>query len=101
MPDDSYRAGVRRLIETGDHMSEMDRSIAGHSAMQLRFRIRDQMDLRRAAAILRDFANRLEIASDPRRFDERDALGHARHHRKLTQDKLASLSRPRKDAQRQ
>jgi hypothetical protein len=86
---------TRRVIETGSPLSPLDQDIIGSLAMQLRWQLTDQLDLRRVAAILRHFANRLEIISDPRRFETRTALLMAKLERKMTQDKLASKPRVR------
>jgi hypothetical protein len=95
---DDYREAVRRLAETGDHMSELDRAIVGDSAMQLRFRVRDQMDLRRIGVLLRQLGTRFEVLSDPRRHTERGALLSARMERKVTQNALASAPKARNNA---
>ena len=53
---------TRRVVETGDAMSPLWRDIVG-SAAQLRIPLRDPVDLRRCATILRDLANKLEVVS--------------------------------------
>lgn len=55
----------------------------------------DQLDLRRIATILREFANRLEVISDPRRFEQRTAILVAKTERKFAQDKPASKPKRR------
>ena len=86
---------TRRVIATGTPFTPLDDLIMGNRAMQLRWVVGDQLDLRRIAAILREFANRLEILSDPRRFEQRTAILTAKTERKLAQDKLASKPRRR------
>jgi hypothetical protein len=88
-------AETRRVIATGSPLSPLDADIIGSLSMQLRWQVGDQIDLRRISAILRAFANRLEVISDPRRFDTRAALLLAKYERKLTQDKLASKPKRR------
>ena len=85
-----HATAVRRIMETGDHLSPMDRAIVGNAGMQLRFEIRDQLDARRIAEILRIFANRLEILSQPKAYKEREALLLMRFERSTTQARLAS-----------
>jgi hypothetical protein len=53
---------TRRVVETGDAMTAMWREIVGNAA-QLRIPLRDPVDLRRCATILRDLANKLEVVS--------------------------------------
>lgn len=86
---------TRRVIATGSPFSPLDDDIIGSRAMQLRWVVGDQLDLRRIATILREFANRLEVASDPRRFEQRTAILMAKAERKAAQNKLASKPRAR------
>lgn len=79
---------LARIARAGDPLSQMDLDICGGRAFQLRFRVEDQLDARRIAALLREFANRLEVYSDPRRFDERAALAAMKYERAITQGKL-------------
>jgi hypothetical protein len=51
---------TKRVIATGSPLSPLDQDIVGTMAMQLRWQLTDQLDLRRVAAILRHFANRLD-----------------------------------------
>ncbi len=90
-----HAATVQRIVETGDHLSPMDRAIVGNAGMQLRFEIRDQIDARRIAEILRTFANRLEILSQPKKYAEREALMLMRFERGNAQARLASKPRAR------
>lgn len=82
--------GTRRVIDTGTPLSPLDQDIIGSLAMQLRWTVGDQLDLRRIAAILREYATRLEVISDPRRYDQRASLMLAKYERKRAQDRLAS-----------
>ena len=79
---------LARIVKTGEPLGQMDIDICGGRGMQLRWRVDDQLDLRRIAAVLRDLANRFEVYSEPRRFDERAALFGARHERDRAQHKL-------------
>ena len=91
MPDDA----LARIARTGEPLTDHDLAICGGRSMQLRWRVEDQLDLRRIATVLRDLANRMEVYSDPRRFDERAALFAIKHERGLAQGKL---TRRRKSA---
>ena len=84
---------LARIARTGDPLTPMDLDICGGRAFQLRWRIEDQLDARRVAALLREYANRLEVYSNPRLFDERAALSGMKYERAITQGKL---TRPRK-----
>lgn len=95
MADDLLSPGIRRVVKTGTSLSPLDQEMVGSLSMQLRWTVQDQLDLRRIAAILRHYANRLEVISDPRRYDERSALMMARTERKFTQNKLAREPRNR------
>jgi hypothetical protein len=86
---------MARIIKDGDPFSPLDRMLIGDMRLQLRFEVRDQIDLRRIATILREFSNRLEIISDPKRYDQRSAMLMARLERKLTQGRLASKTTTR------
>lgn len=56
------RDGLANVIRRGDVLDEWQRQLIGPSG-QLRIPMRDQIDLRRCAAILRELANRMEILS--------------------------------------
>ena len=86
---------TKRVMLTGSPFTQMDEDIMGSRAMQLRWVVGDQLDLRRIATILREFANRLEVISDPRRFEQRTAILMAKTERKFAQDKLASKPKRR------
>ncbi len=86
---------VQRIVETGDHLSPIDRAIVGNAGMQLRWEIRDQLDARRIAEILRTLANRFEILSQPKAYKEREALMLMRFERGTAQARLASKPRSR------
>lgn len=53
---------TRRVIATGDPLADHVRTVVGKS-VQLRLPVRDPVDLRRQAAILREYANRIEMMS--------------------------------------
>jgi hypothetical protein len=82
-------AETRRVIRTGDPIPAWARAIVGHS-MQLRIPLRDPIDLRRAAEILRQFANRLEVLS-ARKDEAHSILLAAVGERRITQGRLQSL----------
>ena len=86
---------TKRVVLTGSPFTQMDEDIMGSRAMQPRWVVGDQLDLRRIATILREFANRLEVISDPRRFEQRTAILMAKTERKFAQDKLASKPKRR------
>jgi hypothetical protein len=64
---------LRQVIRTGDPLSTMDRDIIGHGDRRLQVPLRDPIDLRRCATILRELANHLEVCSHMR-GDARSAL---------------------------
>ena len=88
---------MSRIIKTGDPLTELDLMIIvprhGRN-MQLRFRVPDQISQRTIALIFRDLANKMEIASDPRRYSEEEALIRAREARVLAQARLDTISKP-------
>ncbi len=86
-------AETRRVIRTGDAIPEWARACLGNS-MQLRVPLRDPIDLRRCALILRDFANRLEVLS-PSKDPAHSILLAASGERRMIQARLQS--RPRGD----
>lgn len=83
-------AETRRVIKTSDPLPPWAREIIGHS-MQLRIPLRDPIDLRRAAEILRQFANRLEALS-ARKDESHSILLAAVGERRLAQGRLQSLN---------
>jgi uncharacterized small protein (DUF1192 family) len=95
MPEPPRPDYLARIANTGDPLTPMDLEMCGGRSMQLRWTVQDQLDLRRIAAVLRGLANRLEIYSEPRRYDERAALLGARIERTQAQHQLM---RPRKKA---
>ncbi len=80
---------LRRAALTGDPLSEFDRDILGRSAARLHLPLRDPVDLRRLASILRNLANDLEVSSHMR-GDARHALFSARWHIKMANGRLRS-----------
>lgn len=69
--------GMRNVIARGDPLDEWQRASVGKSA-QLRLPLRDKVDLRRLAAILRDLANTLEVAGSLRNEEDFTALLRAK-----------------------
>ena len=65
--------GMRNVIARGDPLDVWQRQSIGRSA-QLRLPLRDKVDLRRLAAILRDLANVAEVASSIRTEEDFSAL---------------------------
>ncbi len=65
--------GMRNIGRHGDPLDEWQRGAIGRSA-QLRLPLRDKVDLRRLALILRDLANVAEVASQVRSEDDFSAL---------------------------
>lgn len=80
-----------RVIETGDAMSSLWREIVGGS-VQLRIPLRDPVDLRRCATILREMANRWEVLSHDKRPTD-SVMFEAKHHGKMAQSRLTSQTR--------
>jgi len=80
-----------RVIETGDPMSSMWRDFVGTS-VQLRIPLRDPVDLRRCAVILREMANRWEVLSHDKRTTD-SIMFEAKHHGKMAQARLTSKTR--------
>ena len=81
--------GLRNVARRGDPLDEWQRQCIGRAA-QLRIPLRDQVDLRRCAAILRNLANRLEVMSEPRRFEECNALLQAKGEVSAAQGRMQS-----------
>lgn len=82
-----------------DVIDQWQRDVIG-PAMQLRFPLRNQADLRRISQILRDFANRLEVLSQMKvgntpQEREFSALVQAMSERKATQGRLQSRPKAR------
>jgi len=92
---DRYLAdqGLHRAVHHGDCLAPIQRDILGHSARRLHIPLRDPVDLRRVAAILRDLANKLEVSSHIR-GDALTALFAAGLHIKKASGQL--MSKPRR-----
>lgn len=86
-------AETRRVIETGDPLSGIWREIVGNAA-QLRIPLRDPVDLRRCAIILRDLANKMEVMSHAKRTAD-SIMFEAKHETKAAQARLQSRIRVR------
>jgi hypothetical protein len=82
-----------RVIRTGDPLADWVRAAVGQS-VQIRVPLRDQIDLRRSAEILRTFANELEKASHVKDGSDR-AVMLAWAAARMTQARLKS--RPTSD----
>ena len=80
---------LTRAAATGDCLSPMDRDIIGHGDRRLQVPLRDPVDLRRCATILRELANALEVCSHMR-GDARHALFSAHGHIKQAAGRLRS-----------
>lgn len=76
MPDDLART-MRNIMDRGDSLDEWQRQSIGRAA-QLRLPLRDKVDLRRLAVILRGLANELEVASSMRTDTDFGALLRAK-----------------------
>lgn len=68
MPEPAYARDLRLIQRTGDPVPDHVRSVVGKS-VQLRIPMRDVVDLRRSAEILRGYANRLDVLSRSRETD--------------------------------
>lgn len=86
---DAALRALKRAALTGDCLSTMDRDIIGHGDRRLQVPLRDPVDLRRCAIILRELANHLEVASHVR-GDARNALFMAHGHLKQAAARLRS-----------
>jgi hypothetical protein len=84
-------AETRRVLETGDPLTSMWREVVG-SSVQLRVPLRDPIDLRRCALILRELANRFEVLSHDKRSAD-SVMFEAKHHGKVAQARLTSKIR--------
>lgn len=60
---------TKQVIRTGDPLPDWTRDIIGKS-VQIRIPLRDPIELRRQAAILREMANRLDVLSRDKRPTE-------------------------------
>lgn len=78
-----------RAARTGDVLSVMDRDIIGHGDRRLQVPLRDPVDLRRVAVILRELSNKLELCS-AMRGDARSVLFAAHWHIKNAAGQLRS-----------
>ena len=97
---DDRKNYLRNIARHGDPLAEIDRMIVSPRSdrwMQLRWRLPDQISARAIAAIFRDMANRIEVASEPKRYSERDALGLVRAAREQAQARLDTISKPHKN----
>jgi hypothetical protein len=82
---------VLSVIHSGDALPQWMRDTIGQSA-QLRLPLRDPIDLRRQAAILRELANRFDVMSRDKRSAQSimfEAYGEIR----TAQDRLKSYPR--------
>jgi hypothetical protein len=82
-------AELRYTAKHGDPLSQMDRGIIGHGDRRLQVPLRDPIDLRRCAVILRELANHLEVCSHMR-GDARGALFAAHGYIKQAAGRLRS-----------
>ena len=82
-------ADLAYTIRTGDVLSPMDRDIIGHGDRRLQVPLRDPVDLRRCAVILRELANHLDVCSHMR-GDARSALFAAHGHIRQAAGRLRS-----------
>lgn len=82
-----------RVIETGDPMSALWRDFVGTS-VQLRIPLRDPVDLRRCATILRELANRWEVLSHDKRTTD-SIMFEAKSTGRITQARLSSKPKSR------
>lgn len=80
---------LARASLTGDVLSPMDRDIIGHGGRRLQVPLRDPVDLRRCATILRELASALEVCSGMR-GDARSVLFAASWHCKQAAGRLRS-----------
>lgn len=83
---------MRNVIARGDPLDQWQRDAIGKSA-QLRLPLRDKVDLRRVALILRDLANTLEVASGLRTEDDFGALMRAKAAVAVAQARATSARR--------
>jgi len=82
---------TKRVIATGDAMSSLWRDMVG-SSVQVRIPLRDPIDLRRCATILRELANRFEVLSHDKRTVD-SIMFEAKHQGKMAQARLSSQTR--------
>lgn len=88
MPDDLSRT-IRNVMARRDALDQWQRAAIGPSA-QLRMPLRDQVDLRRVATILRGLANELEVAGSLRTETDFGALMRAKTAVKMAQARMTS-----------
>lgn len=81
--------GLRNIIARGDPLDQWQRDCIGRAA-QLRLPLRDKVDLRRIALILRDLANRAEVISSLRHSDDFSALSEFKAHVVTAQGRATS-----------
>lgn len=82
-------ADLAYIVKTGEVLSPMDRDIIGHGDRRLQVPLRDPVDLRRCATILRELANSLEVCSHMR-GEARTVLFAAHYHIKTAAARLRS-----------
>jgi hypothetical protein len=80
---------LKRASLTDDCLTPFDRDIIGHGDRRLQVPLRDPIDLRRCAVILRDLANHLERCSHMR-GDARSSLFAAHGHLREAAGQLRS-----------
>lgn len=86
---DAAARELKRASLTGDCLSTFDRDIIGHGDRRLQVPLRDPIDLRRCATILRELANHLEVCSHMR-GSARNALFAAHGHLRRAAGQLRS-----------
>jgi hypothetical protein len=86
---DAAARELKRASLTGDCLSTFDRDIIGHGDRRLQVPLRDPIDLRRVATILRELANHLEVCSHMR-GDARSSLFAAHGHIRQAAARLRS-----------
>jgi hypothetical protein len=82
-----HAALVRRIVTTGDALTPAERDALG-GAVQLRFPLRDRLDLRRQAEALRMLAGKFEALST-QRISDYEAGMRARTEVRVTQARLS------------
>lgn len=91
------RDGLANVIRRGDVLEPHQRALIG-DAWQLRWAVPDAITARKTAAILRDFANKLEVWSQPPRgMSEYEAMNQQKAARDEAQRRLQSIRKPFKN----
>lgn len=80
---------LHNIVARGDPLEEWQRDTIGPTG-QLRIPLRDKIDLRRVATILRELANRLEVMSSLRHVEDFGALLQAKGEIRSAQARLQS-----------